>query len=392
MASRTLCKMIGFKSQSLVIHNHSTPLRSPMEFIDLKAQQKRIHTNIHTNINKVLEHGQYIMGAEVFELEKKLAEYVGAKHCISNANGTDALLLALMAIDMQPGDEVITTAFSFFATTEVISMLGGVPVFIDIDPQTYNMNPELLEKLITPKTKAIIPVSLYGLCADFDAINKIAKRHNIVVIEDAAQSFGATYKTHKSCNLSEISCTSFFPSKPLGGYGDGGACFTNDDKIAEKLRILRTHGQSKRYFHTHIGMNGRLDTLQAAILLAKFEIFPDEVEKRAVIGARYASALSDLAPIQKIASDQTSVYAQFTIEVNQRENFMEKMKTLGIPTVVHYPIPLHLQPVYEKEGYKMGDYPHTEKAASRVVSLPMHPYLDHETQDKVVAAVKKCLL
>lgn len=362
-----------------------------MEFIDLKSQQKLIRQKIQTNINKVLDHGQYIMGAEVAELEKILADYVGAKHCITNANGTDALLLALMAIDLKPGDEVITTAFSFFATTEVISMLGGKPVFIDINPKTYNLDPALLEKLITPKTKAIIPVSLYGLCADFDEINKIAQKHNVTVIEDAAQSFGATYKSKKSCNLSDISCTSFFPSKPLGCYGDGGACFTNSDKIAEKLRILRTHGQSKRYYHTHIGMNGRLDTLQAAILLAKMEIFPDEVKKREAIGARYVNVLSKLAPTQMVNSNQTSVYAQFTIEVNNRDEFMNKMKELGIPTVVHYPIPLHLQPVYHDQGYKLGDYPHSERAAKRVVSLPMHPYLDQKTQDRIIEAVKMCL-
>ncbi|MGZ3725618.1 MAG: DegT/DnrJ/EryC1/StrS family aminotransferase [Pseudobdellovibrio sp.] len=362
-----------------------------MEFIDLKSQQKLISQKLHSNIAKVLDHGQYIMGKEVEELEKTLAEYVGVKHCISNANGTDALILALMALDIKPGDEVITTAFSFFATCEVISMLGAKPVFVDIDPKTYNIDPLLIEAKITGKTKAIIPVSLYGQCADFDAINEIATRHKLTVIEDAAQSFGATYKGKKSGGVSTISCTSFFPSKPLGCYGDGGACFTNDDTIATKLRILRTHGQSKRYYHTHIGMNGRLDTLQAAILLAKFEIFPDEVTKRSQIGRRYATELSGVAATQYLPKDYTSVYAQFTIEVDHREKFMANMKELGVPTMVHYPIPLHLQPVYENDGYKKGDFPHAEKASERVVSLPMHPYLDPVTQDQVVKAVKECI-
>lgn len=362
-----------------------------MDFIDLKSQQELIHKNIQKNINNVLSHGQYIMGPEVFELEKRLAEFVGSKHCISNANGTDALLLALMCLDTKPGDEVITTAFSFFATAEVISMLGAKPVFVDIDPDTYNLDPKLLEKAITKNTKAIIPVSLYGLCADFDAINLVAQRHNIPVIEDAAQSFGATVNSKKSCNLSDMSCTSFFPSKPLGCYGDGGAMFTNNDQTAEKLRILRTHGQSKRYYHTHIGMNGRLDTLQAGILLAKLDIFADEVKKREEIGARYTKALSSIAKTQKIPQNYTSVYAQYTIEVQQRENFMAKMKELGVPTMVHYPIPLHLQPVYADFGFKAGDFPHAENASAKVVSLPMHPYLDTATQDKIVEAVKKCV-
>ena len=362
-----------------------------MDFIDLKSQKELIHKDIQNNINAVLAHGQYIMGPEVFELEKQLADFVGSKHCISNANGTDALLLALMCLDVKPGDEVITTAFSFFATSEVISMLGATPVFVDIDPNTYNLDPNLLEKAITKKTKAIIPVSLYGLCADFDAINLIAQRHNITVIEDAAQSFGATANSKTSCNLSDISCTSFFPSKPLGCYGDGGAMFTNNDQTAEKLRILRTHGQSKRYYHTHIGMNGRLDTLQAGILLAKLKIFKDEVKKRSAIGERYSQALSSVAKTQTIPKNYTSVYAQYTIEVDQRESFMSKMKELGVPTMVHYPIPLHLQPVYADFGFKAGDFPHAEKASAKVVSLPMHPYLDTATQDKIVEAVKQCL-
>lgn len=358
-----------------------------MEFIDLKSQQTRIFDKIQKNMNNVLSHGQYIMGPEVTEIEDQLAHYVGAKYCISNANGTDALLLALMCLNIKPGDEIITTPFSFFATTEVISLIGAKPVFCDIDPETYNINPSLIESKITPKTKAIIPVSLYGQCADFDVINEIARRHQLVVIEDAAQSFGATYKGLKSCNLSEISCTSFFPSKPLGCYGDGGACFTNNKEYADKLKILRTHGQSKRYHHTEIGLNGRLDTLQAAILLAKLEIFPDEVEKRHQIGNRYLKFLGNDFKTQKINQGYTSVFAQFTIEVNDRDLFINKMQDLKIPTAVHYPSPLHLQPVYKNDGYKVGDFIHAERAASRVVSLPMHPYLDEKTQDIIIEAV-----
>lgn len=361
-----------------------------MEFIDLKTQQHRIHNLIQKNINTVLAHGQYIMGPEVTELETKLAQYVGTKYCISNANGTDALLLALMALGIKAGDEVLTTPFSFFATTEVISLIGAIPVFCDINPDTYNIDPQLIEAKITAKTKAIIPVSLYGQCADFDTINSIAQKYKIPVIEDAAQSFGATYKGRLSCNLSDISCTSFFPSKPLGCYGDGGACFTNNEDLAQKMRVFRTHGQLKRYYHTEIGINGRLDTLQAAILLAKLEIFPDEVTKRSEIGARYKKHLGHKLKTQHLEAHSTSVYAQFTIEVNQRDQFIQKLNALKIPTAVHYPIPLHLQPVYQKDGYKPGDFVHSENAANRVVSLPMHPYLDPQTQDQIISAVLEC--
>ncbi len=358
-----------------------------MDFIDLKSQQLRIRKMIENRMNTVLDHGQYIMGPEVAELEARLIQYTGAQHCISNSNGTDALLLALMALGTGPGDEVITTPLSFFATAEAISFLGAKPVFVDIDPNTYNLDPALIEARITPKTKAIIPVSLYGQCADHDAIDKVAQKYQLAVIEDAAQSFGATYKGRKSCNLSTISCTSFFPSKPLGGYGDGGACFTNDAQIAEKLRVLRTHGQPKRYVHTEIGMNGRLDTLQAAILLAKLEIFDDEVSLRQKIGARYTQLLEGVVKVQHIAAECTSVYAQYTIEVNNRADFIQKMTSAGIPTAVHYPVPLHLQPVYQGQ-YQAEEYKKSEKVAEHVVSLPMHPYLDEKTQDKIVSAVR----
>lgn len=361
-----------------------------MEFIDLKAQQKLIRKDLSLAIDKVLDHGQYILGPEVTQLEEQLARFVGVSYCISNANGTDALLLALMALDIGPGDEVITTPFSFFATTEVISLIGATPIFVDIDPQTYNLDPKGLESKISAKTKAIMPVSLYGLCADFDQINEIAARYKIPVIEDAAQSFGATYKSRYSCGLTFISCTSFFPSKPLGCYGDGGACFTNNEKIAQRLRELRTHGQSERYTHTQIGLNGRLDTLQAAILLTKFKIFPEEIKLRNQIGRRYSEAFAGFKT-QYIPEGYTSVYAQYTLEVENRSSFIKKMKELGIPTAVHYPIPLHLQPVYADRGYKKGDQPYAENAAEKVVSLPMHPYLSADSQDFIIKSVLSVL-
>ncbi len=360
-----------------------------MEFIDLKTQQKLISGALNEGIQRVLAHGQYIMGPEVKELEDKLAKYVGAKHCIANSSGTDALLLPLMALGIGAGDEVITTPFTFFATGEMISLAGAKPVFVDIDPTTYNIDPARVQGAITPRTKAIMPVSLYGLCPDMDALDAAAGA--LPVIEDAAQSFGATYKGKKSCALSKFGCTSFFPSKPLGGYGDGGATFTDDDALAQAMREIRLHGQEKRYHHTRIGINGRIDTLQAAILLAKMEIFPAEVEKRARIGARYTELLKGKARTQALPAGYTNVYGQYTIEVDDREGFIKRMTELGIPTAVHYPTPLHLQPVYRGMGHKKGDFPHAERAAERVVSLPMHPYLDEASQDKVVAAVLKCL-
>lgn len=362
-----------------------------MEFIDLKSQQNRIRKDIDSRMAKVLDHGQYILGPEIAELESKLAEYVGVKHCISNSNGTDALLLPLLAAGIGPGDEVITTPFTFFATGEMISLAGAKPVFVDIDPDTYNINAALIEKAITPKTKAIMPVSLYGQCSDMTAINKIADQFKLLVIEDAAQSFGAELNGKKSCALSHVAATSFFPSKPLGGYGDSGACFTNDDALAKAMKELRVHGQEKRYHHTRIGINGRMDTLQAAILLSKLEIFPEEVELRKKWGAHYKNLLGNDFKTQKLLPNSTSVFAQFTIEVDNRETFIKRMTEAGVPTAVHYPIPLHLQPVYENLNLQNGSFPHSERAASRVVSLPMHPYLTEEIIEKVVSTVKKCI-
>ena len=363
-----------------------------MQFIDLKRQYGLIEQDILSSIKKVLDHGQYIMGPEIQELEQQLATFVGVKHAVVNSSGTDALLMALMTLDIQPGDEVITSPFSFFATAEVIALCHAKPVFVDIDPLTYNLDAKQLEKAITKKTKAIMPVSLYGQCPDFDAINAIAQAHQISVIEDAAQSFGATYKGRYSGGLSTIGCTSFFPSKPLGGYGDSGACFTNDDQLAEKLIEIRVHGQNRRYAHRVIGINGRMDTIQAAILIEKMKLFSDELIMRQRIADKYTNLLKPYVKTPFIAQDNTSVYAQYTIEVENRELFQQKMQSLGIPTAIHYPIAMHLQEALSYLNYKEGDFPCAEKASLRVVSLPMHPYITSEEQLKVVNAIKDCIL
>jgi len=359
-----------------------------MDFIDLKNQQDRIREKLDYRIKKVLEHGQYVMGPEVSELEEKLEIFTGSKYCISVSSGTDALLVAMMALGIGQGDEVITSPFTFIATGEMIALLGARPVFVDIDPLSYNLSPVLLEAAITERTKAIMPVSLYGQCADFDAINTIAAKYKLPVIEDGAQSFGAIYKGRSSCSLSTIGCTSFFPSKPLGGYGDGGACFTDDEVLAHKMREIRVHGQSRRYHHPLIGINGRLDTIQAAILLAKIEIFPEEVLLRETIGKRFTALLSPFVATPTIASQCTSVYAQYTVQVDDRDRFCAKLKDSGIPTAVHYPVPLHLQPAFGYLDHGEGAYQESELSARRVVSLPMHPYLSIEQQDLIVCTVK----
>lgn len=362
-----------------------------MQFIDLKAQYRRIEEDVNRRMKAVLEHGQYILGPEVKELEGKLADYTGARHCIGISDGTTALQVALMALGIGPGDEVITTPFTFIATGEMIALVGATPVFVDIDPLSYNIDPALIEAAITPRTKAIMPVSLYGQCADFEAINAIAARHNLPVIEDAAQSFGATRNGRRSCGATTIACTSFFPSKPLGCYGDGGACFTSDDALAKAMREIHLHGQDRRYHHPRIGLNGRLDTLQAAVLLAKMEIFPAEVEARARIGARYTALLSGLARTPVLSAGNTSVYAQYTIEVDNRDAVCASLQALGVPTAVHYPIPLHLQPAFASLGLGAGAFPVAERAASRVFSLPMFPDMTEAQQDQVVAAVRQAL-
>ena len=362
-------------------------MNESIPFIDLKSQYKSIEDNVKSRINKVLEHGQYVMGPEVAELEARLAEYVGVKHCIGASSGTDTLMIAMMALGIGVGDEVITSPFTFIATGEMIALLGAIPVFVDIDPKTYNIDPARIEAAITPKTKAIMPVSLYGQCADFDAINAIANKHGLPVIEDAAQSFGATYKGKKSCALSTIGSTSFFPSKPLGAYGDGGALFTNDDELAKIMREIRAHGQEKHYYHARLGVNGRLDTIQAAVLLAKMDIFPDEVLARNVVAEKYNELLKNKLSSPYVEPFNKSVYAQYTILVDNRSEVQQKLKELGVPTAVHYPIPLNLQPVFAHMNKPEGSYPISESIAKRVMSLPMSPYLTDTLIQRIAKSV-----
>ena len=359
-----------------------------VEFVDLKAQYRLLEASIDARIRAVLAHGQYILGPEVAELEERLAARTGSAHCVSCSSGTDALLIALMALGVGPGDEVVTTPFTFVATVETIVLAGATPVLVDIDPRTYNLDPARLAEAITPRTKAVMPVSLYGQCAEMDAINAVAAGRGIAVIEDAAQSFGATYKGRQSCNLSTIGCTSFFPSKPLGGYGDGGACFTNDATLADRMRQIRVHGQDRRYHHPLVGINGRLDSLQAAVLLAKLEIFDREVQLRGQLGAAYSERLRDVVKTPYIEPHNTSVFAQYTIQVEDRQGFQERLHVAGVPTAVHYPVPLHLQPAFARPGVGRGSFPLSESAADRVISLPMHPYLSQADQDKVVNSVR----
>ena len=359
-----------------------------LNFIDLAAQQARIKSQIDANIQTVLAHGHYILGPEVAELEAELAAYCGAKYCISCANGTDALQIALMALGVGHGDEVITPGFTYIATAETVALLGAKPVYVDIDEQTYNIDPAKIEAAITDKTKAIIPVSLYGQCADFDAINAIAAKHKLPVIEDAAQSFGAIYKGTKSGNLSTIACTSFFPSKPLGCYGDGGAIFTNDEQLATVIRQTARHGQDRRYHHIRIGVNSRLDTLQAAILLPKLAILEEEMQLRQKVAQMYTTALQAAglaAPF--IELHNRSAYAQFTIRIKNRAAVQTALKEAGIPTAVHYPIPLNKQPAVASDAVlPVGDL-----VAEEVLSLPMHPYMTQEQVQQVVAALKSAL-
>jgi UDP-2-acetamido-2-deoxy-ribo-hexuluronate aminotransferase len=368
-----------------------------MEFCDLKTQYQRLKTDIDAGIQRVLNHGQYILGPEVAELEEKLAAFVGAKYCITCANGTDALQIAQMAFGIGPGDEVITPGFNYIATAETVALLGAKPVYVDIDPRTYNLDPQLLEAAITPRTKAIVPVSLYGQCADMDAINTIAAKHGIPVIEDAAQSFGATYKGRKSCSLSTIACTSFFPSKPLGAYGDGGAIFTNDEELAKVLRQIARHGQDRRYHHIRVGVNSRLDTLQAAILIPKLAIFEEEIALRQQVATRYKNLFTNVIEsaaltstpqlgLPHIESHNTSVYAQFTLRVENRAVLQERMSAMGIPTVVHYPIPLNKQPAVSDVSVQL---PVGDEVASQVISLPMGPYLLLSDQTLIAEVLQK---
>ena len=362
-----------------------------MDFIDLKTQYAALRESVNARIQRVLDHGQYIMGPEVKELEDRLAAWTGAKHCVAVASGTEALLIALMALGVKPGDEVVTTPFTFVATAEMIALIGAKPVFVDVEEDTANIDVSKLEAAISPRTRAIMPVGLYGQPADMDEINAIAARRKLPVIEDAAQSFGATYKGRKSCNLSTIGCTSFFPSKPLGCYGDGGALFTGDDALAAAMREIRVHGQSGRYRHTRIGVGGRMDSIQCAVLLAKLERFDWEVRQRGEIGAHYEALFSSCSGIKliKIKNDRTSVYAQYTVRVAGRARFEQEMKARGIPTAVHYPLSLHQQPAYAA-GYAGQSFPASERLAREVISLPMHADLDEGTQQRIVAGMREC--
>ena len=356
-------------------------------FIDLKSQYQSLKSSIDARIQAVLDHGQYIMGPEVVELETALSTYTGASHAITCASGTEALLIALMALGVKAGDEIVTTPFTFVATAEVIALLGAIPVFVDIESDTCNIDPRKIEAAITPRTRAIMPVSLYGQPADMDEINGIAARHGLAVIEDAAQSFGADYKGRKSCNLSAIGCTSFFPSKPLGCYGDGGAIFTSDDSLARAMREIRVHGQEKRYVHTRVGVGGRMDTLQCAVVLAKLERFAWEVERRLAMGARYNQLLQGVVPVVAQRQDRSSVFAQYTVLVERREAVQAALKAAGVPTAVHYPIPLHRQSAYQASCHISGDLSVSERMAAKVMSLPMSPDLSADDQDRVVAAL-----
>jgi UDP-2-acetamido-2-deoxy-ribo-hexuluronate aminotransferase len=361
-----------------------------MQFVDLQAQRARISDEINAGIRRVLEHGRFILGPEVGELETRLADFVGVRHCISCANGTDALQIAQMALSIGAGDEVITPGFSYIATAETIALLGARPVYVDIDPRTFNIDPREIEAAITQRTKAIIPVSLYGQCADFDSINAIAEKHGIPVIEDAAQSFGAIYGKRRSCNLSKIACTSFFPSKPLGCYGDGGAVFTNDDDLAQVMRQIARHGQDRRYHHVRVGLNSRLDTIQAAILLAKLRILDDEIVMRNAVASRYDELLDgvDSVSTQRIEPGNVSAYAQYTLTTDNRDVVQNRLKESGIPTAVHYPLPLHRQPAVADDTVEL---PTGDLVAGRVISLPMHPYLSEEDQDVIAASLKSAV-
>ncbi len=369
-----------------------------LPFVDLQAQYRELKASIDARIHAVLDHGQYILGPEVYELEQRLAARVGVRHCVSCSSGTDALLLALMALGIGPGDEVITSPFTFFATGEVIALLGAIPVLVDIEPDTWNIDPALIEAAITPQTRALMPVSLYGQPAEMDAINQIAARHGLPVIEDAAQSFGAVYRGRHSGGLSTIGCTSFFPSKPLGCYGDGGACFTDDNALALRMLQGRNHGQEARYRHSSIGINGRLDTLQAAILLAKLDVFDRELIARnenadAYSGMLLASAKKGKLRLPVPRQDRSSVWAQYTIEVDHRDAVAAALAASGVPTAVHYPVPMHEQPVFASGTciLRAGELGHAEQAAKRVMSLPMHPYMGRRAMEQVVQALEAAL-
>mgnify|MGYP005636038851 FL=1 len=367
----------------------SLKVERKVNFVDLVTQQKCIRSSLEENIHRVLHHGSYVMGPEITELEQRLMQMSGAAHCVGVASGTDALLIALMASDVGPGDEVITSPFTFFATAETIALLGAIPIYVDVDPFTFNIDANRIESAITARTKAIMPVGLYGQCAEMDEINALATKHSLIVIEDAAQSFGATYKKRQSCALSHLACTSFFPAKPLGAYGDAGACFAQDEDLAKKIRQIRDHGQDSRYHHIRLGINGRLDTIQAAVLLAKLDIFESEVVSRQRAAARYETLLADkaqqgLLALPVVLSHNTSTWAQYTVRVKNRSLVQQSMTEAGIPTAVHYPTSLYRQPALKQSTIECEQ---SDRAANEVLSLPMHPYLTDEIQKQIA----KCL-
>lgn len=360
-----------------------------MEFIDLKSQQRRIRESLDRRIAAVLDHGQYIMGPEVTELEERLCQFLGCRHSIGVSSGTDSLLIALMALGIGPGDEVVTVPYTWISTAEVIALIGAKTVFVDIEADTWNLDPAKLAAAITDKTKAIMPVGIYGQTADMTAINRIAaEAGGIPVIEDAAQSFGATHHGKRSGALSLVGSTSFFPSKPLGGYGDGGAIFTDDDELAEKMRWIRVHGQQRKHFHPVVGLNGRLDTIQAAVVLAKLELFEEEIAMRQAVADGYASRLAGSGlTLPRVAEGNTSVYAQYTVLSDDRDALQAKLAAASVPSVPYYAVPLHLQPVFAGLGHAAGDFPVTERIAATGLSLPMSPYVAPEDQDLVAAAI-----
>jgi UDP-2-acetamido-2-deoxy-ribo-hexuluronate aminotransferase len=357
-----------------------------INFIDLQSQYQKYKSEIDIQIHEVLDTSSYIMGPKITQLEENLSKFTGAKHAITCSSGTDALLLALMALDIKTGDEIITTPFTFIATAEMIAFIGAIPVFVDIDDKTYNIDISKIEEKITPKTKAIMPVSLFGQIAEMEQINAIAKKHNLSVIEDGAQSFGATYKGKRSCSLSDIGCTSFFPAKPLGCYGDGGALFTNDDNLAHKIRIILNHGQTQRYVHSHIGINGRLDAIQAVVLNVKLKYYEDEITIRQKIANQYNQRLRNvITPF--VSGVNTSVWAQYCIRVHDRDTMLAKCADHGVPTGVYYPIPLHLQEVFAYLGYKEGDFPITEKISKEIMALPMSAFLTEKEQNYIIETI-----
>jgi UDP-2-acetamido-2-deoxy-ribo-hexuluronate aminotransferase len=362
-----------------------------MQFIDLNKQYIKYKKEINQAIQRVLDSGCFILGEEVSSLEQELADFVGVKYALGVASGTDSLFIALMALGIGKGDEVITTPFTFISTAEVIALVGATPVFVDIEEESFNIDPLKIEKAITTKTKAIMPVSLFGQMADYSAINAIAKKYNLPVIEDGAQSFGATQNQHLSCGVTLIGSTSFFPAKPLGCYGDGGALFTNDAALYEKMKKMRIHGSEKKNYHTCLGITGRLDTLQAAILRVKLKYFKEEIQARQEKARFYNEQLKDFCITPKVLEGNSHVYAQYTLRVQDREQLISSLDSLGIPSGVYYPIPLHLQPVFRYLGYEEGDFPIVEKVSKEVLSLPMHPFLEEEEQELVIQALERAM-